>query len=87
MLEGHPIRETESYESLDKCVNLPDFIIESLSIALKMHTTQAAALLTQNQKFLVHICTKGMKGKDYSKLKAWYKLLLKQIPNFISQCE
>ena len=68
-------------------MGLPDFVIESLSIALKMQSSQAAALLTQNQKFLVHICVKGMKGKDYSKLKVWYKLLLKQIPNFVIQCE
>jgi len=72
-----------SIDRLSFIENLPDFIYETLSISLKMTPNQAAALLTSNQKFLIHMCVKGMKGNDYSKLKAWYKLLMSKTKEFI----
>ena len=74
-------------DRLGSVSTLPDFIIETLSISLDMNKGQSAALIASNQKFLVHLCVKGMKGKDYSKLKAWYKLLHKKTQEFIDLCE
>ena len=37
-----------------------------------MKPKQAAGLLTNNQKYLTHICVKGTKGSDYSKVLKWY---------------
>lgn len=61
---------------LGDCVNTLNFILESLSQSLGLTQSQAAALLTNNQKYLMHLCIKGMKGKDYSKLTNWYKLIM-----------
>lgn len=41
-----------------------------------MTHSQAAALLANSQKYLMHLNVKGMKGKKYSKLLVWYKLIL-----------
>ena len=34
---------------------------------------QAAGLLSNNHKYLIHIAVKGMKGSDYSKMLGWYQ--------------
>ena len=53
--------------------------------------TQAAALIANNTKFLVHLCQKGMKGESYNKLIMWYEMLLlnyEQIVNLLeNECE
>ena len=87
---GLAAQATSGIGSLDRLQyidNLPDFIYETLSISLKMTPNQAAALLTSNQKFLIHMCVKGMKGNDYSKIKAWYKLLISQTKEIIDLME
>lgn len=33
-----------------------DYILDSMCQAFEMNTTQAAALIANNQKFLVHLC-------------------------------
>jgi hypothetical protein len=72
---------------LNEFSTFPDFIIETLSMALEMHQSQAAALLSTNQKFLIHLCVKGMKGKDYSKLKVWFSVLSSRVDTFIKLME
>lgn len=37
---------------------------------------QAAALLTDNNKFLTHMTVKGTKGGDFESVKLWYNTLL-----------
>jgi len=49
-----------------------EFILLSLSQCLIMKTKQAAALLANDHKYLIHIAVKGMKGGDFSKLLGWY---------------
>ena len=48
------------------------FILKSLMTAFEMTRNQAAALLQDNQKYLFHICIKGMKGNNYTRVKQWY---------------
>lgn len=50
-----------------------EFILLSLSKHLGIKPKQAAGLLSNNHKYLVHIAVKGMKGNDYSKMLAWYQ--------------
>ena len=37
-----------------------------------MKPKQAAALLTNNNKYLTHLCVKGAKGGDFDNVKKWY---------------
>jgi hypothetical protein len=37
---------------------------------------QAAALLTDNNKFLNHMTVKGTKGGEFESIKSWYNTLL-----------
>ena len=44
-------------------------------MAFDMKPKQAAALLTNNNKFLAHLCVKGAKGADFDKVKKWYGII------------
>jgi hypothetical protein len=44
-----------------------------LSQDLGIKPKQAAGLLSNNHKYLIHIAVKGMKGGDYSKIVQWYQ--------------
>ena len=50
-----------------------EFILVSLAQNLGIKTKQAAGLLSNNHKYLIHIAVKGMKGNDFSKIHAWYQ--------------
>jgi hypothetical protein len=52
-----------------------------------MQPGQATALLAGQQKFLIHLCVKGMTGRDYSKVLTWYQNLKTLIPKFIELCQ
>ena len=51
------------------------FVLMSLAMAFDMKPKQALALLTNNHKYLMHICVKGVKGNDYEKVLNWYELV------------
>lgn len=50
-----------------------EFILLSLARCLSIKPKQAAGLLSNNHKYLIHIAVKGMKGNDYSKILSWYQ--------------
>ena len=52
-----------------------------------MTQAQGAALLANNQKYLVHMCIKGMKGKDFKKIKNWYHLILQSVDKLVHSLE
>jgi hypothetical protein len=60
------------------------FILVSLSLAFDLKPKQATSLLLNNQSILTHLCIKGGKGSDYSKVTAWYKLILPQAKQLVS---
>jgi len=59
------------------------FVFASLKISLGMRHNQVGGLLANQHKFLIHMCIKGMKGRDYSKIIAWYKLIYNHIGQLI----
>ena len=52
-----------------------------------MNTTQAAALIANNMKYLVHLCVKGMKRDDFSQLHVWYEVLLQNYDQIVNLFE
>lgn len=72
---------------LADCRSTLDYILESLSQSLGMNQSQAAALLANNQKFLVHMSVKGMKGRDYSRILNWYRLILQSTQTLVGLLE
>ena len=61
---------------LSKCDSTLTFILKSVSIALKLENmTQAAAFLTNENKFWNHACRKGLKGGDFNPIHRWYELI------------
>lgn len=63
------------------------FIIRSLSQTLEIHEAQASALLTNNQKFLLNLFTKGMKVKNFSRIIEWYRYAISQRTLLVSLLE
>jgi hypothetical protein len=41
-----------------------------------MKPKQAAALLTNNNKYLMHLCVKGSKGANFENVRGWYDTML-----------
>jgi len=62
MSADRPIQDTES---------TLEFILNTLCRAFEMKPKQAAALLTNNNQFLIHSVVKGVKGK-YDPVMTWY---------------
>ena len=48
-----------------------------------MKPKQAAALLTNNNQYLIMACIKGVKGGKYDPLVAWYKLLEESVLDLV----
>lgn len=63
---------TDSKE-LNETETTLEFILLGLAKNLGIKPKQAAGLLSNNHKYLIHIAVKGMKGNDYSKILAWYQ--------------
>ena len=52
-----------------------EMILVTLSKAFNLKPKQAAALLTNNNQYLVTACIKGAKGQNYEPILAWYNML------------
>ena len=70
--------------TLEACRTSFQFILVSLSLSFDMKPKQAAALLTNNNKYLFHLCVKGAKGEDFEKVKGWYELILQYANHLIN---
>lgn len=51
-------------------------LTQSLSLP---NMKQAAAFLTNDNKFLIHACTKGLKNQNYGPIIAWFTKTLSNI--------
>jgi hypothetical protein len=63
-----------------------EFILNTLCRAFMMKPKQAAALLTNNNQFLIHSIVKGVKG-NYDPLNSWYTEVKQHIKHLITLLE
>ena len=73
--EGVDINTLDTSKALEDLESSFEIILVTLSRAFKLKVKQAAALLTNNNQFLITACIKGAKGGNYEPVLAWYKLL------------
>jgi len=53
-------------------------------MSFDMKPKQAAALLTNNNKYLTHLCVKGAKGEDFENVKKWYELIQPYVSHLLN---
>jgi hypothetical protein len=75
------------HNGLQQCTSTLDFILEGLSQTLGIAQPQAAGLLANNSRYLIHMCQKGMKGRKYGKIIAWFKVTLLSAGKLVSLLE
>lgn len=51
-----------------------EYVLTTISQAMGLNPKQAAGLLSNNNKYLVHVCVKGVKG-DFEKISQWYQTI------------
>ena len=56
--------------------NVLEYILTTISQGMGLSPKQAAGLLSNNNKYLVHVCVKGVKG-DFEKISQWYQIVYK----------
>jgi uncharacterized Fe-S cluster-containing radical SAM superfamily protein len=49
-----------------------EYVLTTIAQAMGLNPKQAAGLLSNNNKYLVHVCVKGVKG-DFEKISQWYQ--------------
>ena len=78
--DGVDILALSADKDVSQCDSSLELILVTLSKSFQMSPKQAAALLTNNNQYLIIACIKGVKGGKFEPLLAWYDLL-------ISNCE
>ena len=53
------------------------FVLASICKGLGLNSKQAAGLLADNNKYLIHVCVKGVKS-DFGKVVNWYTTVYKE---------
>lgn len=56
----------------NEAVTVLEYILTTISQSMGLNPKQAAGLLSNNNKYLVHVCVKGVKG-DFEKISQWYQ--------------
>lgn len=66
------LKDLSEEKPLEESQSPLEFFIISLSKSINLKPRQAAALLSNNRKYLIQISNRGIKG-DYSKIISWYQ--------------
>lgn len=74
-------------EQLDETLTSAQFVMKSLMMALEMTSAQVAGLLSDNHRYLYHLCTKGLKGGEFHQVQGWYKLVAGYAAHLVSLLE
>lgn len=74
--DGVDILGLTADKAIDDCESSLELILVTLSKSCLIVPNQAAALLTNNNQYLITACIKGVKGGKYEPLLAWYELLI-----------
>ena len=64
-----------------------EFIIVAICKSMSLNSKQAAALLTDNKKYLIHILTKGLSNKNFEPVFFFYQNVLGNIDYFMKLLE
>jgi len=84
--------ETKHYQEegcdLSSCETPLLFILQSLQDALSLpNIKQAAAFLTNDNMYLAHACTKGLKGGDFGPIFKWQQNVISNLPVLVKMLQ
>jgi len=81
-IEDHSLTTNINYisatDELSASSTVLQFVLVSLCKSMELKSKQAAGLLADNNKYLIHVCVKGVKS-NYQKVCDWYALMYKEL--------
>ena len=79
--------EVAQLKQLNQTRSVLEFIIVAICKSMSLNSKQAAALLTDNKKYLIHILTKGLSNKNFEPVIYFYQNVLGNIDYFMKLLE
>ena len=79
--------EVAQLKQLNQTRSVLEFIIVAICKSMSLNSKQAAALLTDNKKYLIHILTKGLSNKNFEPVNYFYQNVLGNIDYFMKLLE
>ena len=79
--------EVAQLKQLNQTRSVLEFIIVAICKSMSLNSKQAAALLTDNKKYLIHILTKGLSNKNFEPVLYFYQNVLGNIDYFMKLLE
>ena len=79
--------EVAQLKQLNQTRSVLEFIIVAICKSMSLNSKQAAALLTDNKKYLIHILTKGLTNKNFEPVIFFYQNILGNIKYFMKLLE
>ena len=79
--------EVAQLKQLNQTRSVLEFIIVAICKSMSLNSKQAAALLTDNKKYLIHILTKGLSNKNFEPVLFFYQNILGNIDYFMKLLE
>ena len=79
--------EVTKLKQLNQTRSVLEFIIVAICKSMSLNSKQAAALLTDNKKYLTHILTKGLTNKNFEPVIFFYQNILGNIDYFMKLLE
>ena len=79
--------EVAKLKQLNQTRSVLEFIIVAICKSMSLNSKQAAALLTDNKKYLIHILTKGLTNKNFEPVIFFYQNILGNIDYFMKLLE
>ena len=79
--------EVAKLKQLNQTRSVLEFIIVAICKSMSLNSKQAAALLTDNKKYLTHILTKGLTNKNFEPVIFFYQNVLGNIDYFMKLLE
>ena len=79
--------EITQLKQLNQTRSVLEFIIVAICKSMSLNSKQAAALLTDNKKYLIHILTKGLSNKNFEPVLYFYENILGNIDHFMKLLE
>ena len=79
--------EVAQLKQLNQTRSVLEFIIVAICKSMSLNSKQAAALLTDNKKYLIHILTKGLSNKNFEPVLFFYQNVLGNIDYFMKLLE